>query len=174
MKNLLIVVLATTLFMSCGQPEKRYTQQSKEIDMVKKHIENYNNKDYGLEMLSDTCKSYFNTKDDFIARKDLIAYHQANDSNYSSRGFLADDQEFEMVVTDKGHTWVNSWLNWRGTMKESGKTIDIPIHLTYQFVDGKIVREVGYWDPTEVVLDLQALEQQKMLESEMPNEPDAQ
>ena len=97
---------------------------------------------------------------------EAMEYHKANDANYSSREFLAEDQEFEMVTTDDGETWVNSWLDWRGTMAGNGKVINIPVHLTFRFVDGKIVREVGMWDPTEVVLNLQAIEAEKSMLAE--------
>ena len=51
-------------------------------------------------------------------------------------------------------------MNWKGTIAVTGKEIAIPVHLTYQFVEGKIVKEYGYWDPTEVVLELQKIEAQ--------------
>jgi steroid delta-isomerase-like uncharacterized protein len=41
--------------------------------------------------------------------------------------------------------------------------IDVPVHLTYRFVDGKIVRTVGFWDPTEIVLGLQEIEAEKAM-----------
>ena len=73
-----------------------------------------------------------------------------------------------MVLTDDGETWVNCWLEWNGTLAANNKEIDIPIHLTYQFVDGKIVREYGYWDASEIVMELQKIEAEaKMAEEEM-------
>ncbi|GAL68521.1 nuclear transport factor 2 family protein [Jejuia pallidilutea] len=161
MKKLVLLSFAALLIMACQQKDTRYTQNSSEIDVVKKHIENYNTKNYDTSIMADTCKSYFNTKNKPILRKDIIAYHKANDANYTKRGFLSEDQEFEMVVTDNGETWVNAWLDWRATLKESGKVVDMPIHLTYRFIDGKIVREVGFWDPTEIVLALQEIEAQR-------------
>ncbi|MEY8848511.1 nuclear transport factor 2 family protein [Psychroserpens sp. XS_ASV72] len=157
MKKLILLGLAIVLFTACQQQEKRYTQQSPEIESVKTHIENYNSKRYDFSIYADTAKTYFNSKTP-ILKKDLEAYHKANDKNYSTRGFTGEDPEYEMVVTDEGKTWVNCWLLWKGTMAGNGKVIEIPIHLTYQFIDGKIVRELGYWDPTEVVLNLQAIE----------------
>ena len=71
-----------------------------------------------------------------------------------------------MVLDDKDRTWVNFWGDWKGTLVANQKEITIPIHLTYQFVDGKIVREYGYWDPTEVLLSLQAIEAAKKAEEE--------
>ena len=44
MKKLILLGLAIVLFTACENQEKRYTQQSKEIDIVKTAIKNYNNK----------------------------------------------------------------------------------------------------------------------------------
>ncbi|GGD97585.1 nuclear transport factor 2 family protein [Planktosalinus lacus] len=165
MKQLILLGLAIVLFTACDQKETRYTQQSPEIDIVKKVIQDYNEKNYGMTDFADTSKTYFNTKTDFLTVDKLVEYHQGNDANYSSRKFLEEDQEYEMVVTDEGHTWVNAWLDWQGTLKESGKVIDMPIHLTYRFVDGKIVTTYGYWDPTEIVLELQEMERKAAAQS---------
>ena len=156
MKKLLLLGLAVLLFAACQQ-EQRYTQQSPEIDTVKKLIKNYNDKTYDASIYSDTSKTYYNTKNKAMSPQETIAYHQANDAAYSSREFLDKDQDYEMVKTDDGKTWVNCWLDWKGTLAANGKEFMIPIHLTYQFVDGKVVREVGMWDPSEVVLELQAM-----------------
>ncbi len=156
MKKLLVLSLAVLLFAACQQ-EQRYTQQSAEIDTVKKLIKNYNDKTYDTSIYADTSKTYYNTKNKAMSPQETIAYHQANDAAYSSREFLDKDQDYEMVKTDDGKTWVNCWLDWKGTLAANGKEFMIPIHLTYQFVDGKVVREVGMWDPSEVVLELQAM-----------------
>ncbi|WP_033956003.1 nuclear transport factor 2 family protein [Psychroserpens jangbogonensis] len=161
MKNLFLLAITVILFTACETKEKRYTQDSPEIETVKKLIANYNSKTYDTSFYADSSKAFFNNSKTPILVKDIIDYHKANDANYSSRGFTGEDPEYEMVVTDKGNTWVNCWLDWKATMAGNGKAIDMPIHLTYQFVDGKIVREVGYWDPTEVVLNLQAIEAEK-------------
>lgn len=156
MKKLLALGFAVLLFAACQQ-EQRYTQQSPEIDTVKKLIKNYNDKTYDASIYADTSKTNYNTKGKGMSPSETIEYHKANDAMYSSRGFLDKDQEYEMVKTDDGNTWVNCWLDWKGTLAANGKEFLIPIHLTYQFVDGKIVREVGMWDPSAIVLELQAI-----------------
>lgn len=168
MKNILALGLAIVLFVACEQKDKRYTQESPEIETVKKLIENYNDQNYDLSLYADSSKTYYNSnsKDKFMSPEETVEYHKANDANYSSRGFTDNDPEYEMVVTDEGNTWVNCWLEWKGTIAETGKEITMPIHLTYKFVDGKIVREVGYWDPTEVVMELQAIEAEKNMSVE--------
>ncbi|MEX0997340.1 MAG: nuclear transport factor 2 family protein [Flavobacteriaceae bacterium] len=165
MKKVILMGLAIVLFTACNQQDTRYTQQSPEIDIVKKVIQDYNEKEYAMNDFADTSKTYFNTKTDFLTTDKLVEYHKGNDANYSSRKFLDADQEYEMVVTDEGHTWVNVWLDWQATIKESGKVIDMPVHLTYRFVDGKIVTTYGYWDPTEIVLELQEIERKAAAQS---------
>lgn len=168
MKNLFLILLTLVLISSCEQKETRYTQQSPEIDLVKKHIDNYNTKNYDLvvSVLADSSKSFFNSKKNPILHQDIIAYHEANDANYSKRGFLEKDAEFEMVVTDEGETWVNAWLDWQATIAATGKVVDMPVHMTFRMADGKIVTEYGYWDPTAIVMELQKMEAEKAMSAD--------
>lgn len=62
-----------------------------------------------------------------------------------------------MVVDDKGETWVNYWSVWKGTMAANDKTYETPIHITSQFVNGKIVKAFGYWNNAPLQLDVMAL-----------------
>lgn len=158
MKQFIIIALSVMLFTACQKTDKRYTQQSPEIETVKKLITNYNNKTYDTSIYADTSKTAYNSSKATMTPAETIAYHKANDEMYTSRGFDVKDQELEMVLTDDGHTWVNYWCDWTGTLKGNNKEYTIPIHLTYRFIDGKIVRESGYWDPTEIVLARQHIE----------------
>lgn len=166
-KILLSCGIVALLLGACQQGPVRYTQNSPEIDTVKKLIANYDSKNYDTSMYADTSKTYYNTNDDDMSPSEAMDYHRQSEVNYTSRGFGNDHQEYEMVVTDDGETWVNSWLEWGCTLAANGKQISIPVHLTFQFVDGKIVKEYGYWDPTEIVLELQKIEAEaKMMEEE--------
>jgi predicted ester cyclase len=158
MKKLSILILAAVLLTACQQGPARYTQNSPEIDTVKKLIANYNSKTYDTSMYADTSKTLYNTKDNPMSPAETIAYHQETDKTYTSRSFLDKDQEYEMVLTDDGNTWVNCWLYWQGTLAANNQEYSIPIHLTYQFVDGKIVEEVGHWDQSAIVLAMQEIE----------------
>ncbi len=160
MKTTLLLGIAALLFVSCNQGPVRYTQNSPEIDTVKQLLANYDSRSYDTSMFADTSKTYYNTKDNPLSPSEAMEYHKQNDANYSTRGFQEENQEYEMVIPDNGETWVNCWLNWKGTIAATGKEIEIPVHLTYQFVEGKIVKEYGYWDPTEVVLEMQKIEAQ--------------
>ncbi len=165
MKKVVLLFFAGVLLLNCNQPQ-RYTQDSNEINAVKAIVNAYDNKDWETltSHYADSSKSVFNkTK---MMSKDIPDYHKRNDANYSERGFIEDDKEFEMVLDDEGKTWVNFWGTWQATMAANGKKITIPIHLTSRFVDGKIVEEYGYWDPTEIVLILQEEEAKSKLPAE--------
>ena len=159
MRKISLLLLAAILFLGC-QPKgaARYTQSSPEIDTVKKLIANYNSMTYDTSMYADTSKTFYNTKDKSMSPAETIAFHQETDKNYKSRSFPEKGQEYEMVLTDDGKTWVNCWLDWQGTLAANNQEYNIPVHLTYQFIDGKIVREHGYWDPTPLVMALQEAE----------------
>lgn len=136
----------------------RYTQKSSEIESSKSVIKSYDTMDWETlaSHYADSAKVYFNTteKNPMLASK-LPEYHKANDQNYTSRGFVKGENEFEMVVTDKGDTWVNFWGTWKGKLKTNGKEIEVPVHMTSKYVNGKIVEEHGFWDASEIVLELQ-------------------
>lgn len=156
-KKFILFGFAIALLAACQQPQARYTQNSPEIDTYKKAIENYNNKAYDTTIYADTSKTFFNN-DQGMSATEVVAYHKANDANYSKRGFVGEDQEYEMVVDDKGRTWVNFWGTWKATLKATDKEYTIPVHMSTQFVDGKIAKEYGYWDATEVALAIQEIE----------------
>jgi len=72
-----------------------------------------------------------------------------------------DDIFYEQTLSDDGNTWVNFWGDWRGTLAANGQALEIPVHLTCQMVDGKIVEEYGFYDVSKYVLAMQAIEAEK-------------
>ena len=90
-------------------------------------------------------------------------------SNFSSYGFEEKGSFSEMVIDKDDETWVNFWGNWKGTLKANNQELSIPVHLTLQFIDGKIVEEYGYYDTAPMMLVLQEIEAAKMAsETENP------
>lgn len=159
MKNLVLLGLAIVLFISCNQKTERYTQQSPEIETYRAALEDYDNQNWEslVSRYADTANVFFNTTVPMSASK-IPQFHQNNEAAFSSRGFVEEGQEYEMTITDEGKTWVNFWGVWKGTLEENNKELEIPVHLTAQFIDGKIVREYGYWDNAPVVMAIQEIE----------------
>lgn len=165
MKRVFFLGLAIILSMAaCQQQEKRYTQQSPEIETYKKVIDAYDKQDW-VAMAShyaDTAKIMNNVEEkDAQTLAELVQMDKDDASLFSSWEYVDGESEYEMVVTDKGKTYVNFWGLWKGTLTANNKTYTIPTHLTAQFVDGKIVKEFGYWDLSKIMLDMQAMEHAK-------------
>jgi len=154
MKKVILMGLAIVLFTACNQQDTRYTQQSPEIDTYKKSIEDYKNKNWDamVKHYADTAKIAYN-----VIQEKAVSIAQVIEQNKEDAAmfdWVVEKEEYEMVVTDKGETWVNFWGLWKGTMKSNNKVYDIPFHLTARFIDGKIVEEFGYWNNSEIATDL--------------------
>lgn len=169
MKKLLLLGFATILFISCQQ-EVRYTQQSPEIDTYKKVIENYKtvNWDDMPNHYADTVKIMNNvTKENAKTLTEAIAKMKDDAKLFT---WVIEDEEYEMVKTDDGETWVNFWGLWKGTMISSKKVYEIPFHVTTQFINGKIVKEIGYWNNSEIITDMLTPAPAATAEMETPEE----
>jgi len=160
MRKLILLGLAIVLITACDQKDTRYTQQSPEIDTYKKTMDDY--KKMNWENMSkhyaDTAKIANN-----VTKEKAITVSQAIEKNKEDAAlffWVVEKEEYEMVVTDDGETWVNFWGLWKGTSKSSNKVYEIPFHTTARFIDGKIVEEYGYWDNSEIVSDLEKLERE--------------
>lgn len=146
------------LISACNQTQ-RYTQTSPEIETVKTLIHDYDTKNYDalISHFADTAQVFFNSPNSILAPT-LRSFHEMDDANFSARGFLTEGQEYEMVNSDDGKTWVNFWGMWQGTLAANNKVVTLPVHLTIQFENGIAVREYGYWDNAPIVLAIQEIE----------------
>ena len=161
MKKIICIVLVIASFSSCKN-EVRYTQNSPEIETYKKVIKDYEmgNWESLATHYSDTAKIIYNTTEkNAMTVAQAISQNKADISPLISYNYVAEESEYEMVVTDKGETWVNFWGLWQGRLKANNQLYEIPVHLTAQFIDGKIVKEFGYWDNSKLALDLQAIKE---------------
>ena len=163
MKKLIIITFVIISMTACKEQESRYTQASPEIENSKALIKDYNSKNYEslVSHYADTANIYFNTKSNVLKPKNLAKYHQQNDVNYSERGFLKEGQEYEMVKTDDGRTWVNFWGTWQGILKATGEKHELLVHMTTQYKNGKVVESHGYWDSASIVNALRDYEESR-------------
>lgn len=156
------LICAVILMLFACEGKQRYTQQSAEIETIKSIISSYEKGDFEayLPHYADGAQIFFNTTEENPATiQEIIAQQKMELEAFSSYSFDREKDFLEMVIDDKGETWVNFWGLWKGTMAANGKTFEIPIHMTTQFVDGKIVKSFGYWDNAPIAiatLELQA------------------
>ncbi|MEA1786140.1 ester cyclase [Arenibacter sp. GZD96] len=160
--------LMAILFTGCEQKPQRYTQNSTEIDTYKKVIDAYEKQDWAsmLTHYADTAKIQNNaTEKKAQTVSQMVSQNKEDARLFSSWDFVDTASEYEMVITDKGETWVNFWGLWQGTLKATGQVYEIPTHSTIQFANGKIVKEHGYWDMSALVLDLAKLQETTEVET---------
>ncbi|HKL36554.1 MAG TPA: hypothetical protein VJ899_09720 [Salegentibacter sp.] len=158
MKELMSLGVAIVIFIAWNQQSTRYTQQSAEIETFKQVLEDYEDREWEdmVAHYSDTAKIMNNvTEKDAKNLTQFLAENKKDASQFSSWDFVNDASEYEMIVNDRGETWVNFWGLWEGTFKTNNKVYKIPTHITAQFVNGKIVREFGYWDVSKIIRDIQ-------------------
>jgi len=163
MKKLILLTFVIMSLTACKEGESRYTQTSPEIENSKTIIQDYNSKNYEslASHYADTANIYFNTKSNVLKPTNLANYHQQNDANYSERGFIEEGQDYEMVKTDDGKTWVNFWGTWQGTLKATGEKQELTVHMTTQYINGKVVESHGYWDSAPIAMALRDYEESR-------------
>ncbi|MUP47221.1 nuclear transport factor 2 family protein [Gramella sp. BOM4] len=162
MKRIFLILFTGLLMIACNNSQteeekpERYTQNSDEINTLKAAISDYEkgNWDAMKKHYADTAQIFHNSKQGRNIGY-IIQQHQESLSDLPSYGFIAEDNDFERVTTDDGNTWVNFWGDWKATLPGSNKEVIVPVHLTAQFKNGKIVREHGYWDSAIMTMAMQ-------------------
>jgi ketosteroid isomerase-like protein len=150
MKRTMYLLLSLAFLVSCQNncPEN-YTQNAPEIDTYKQGLAAYESQDWDSmsSSYSENAEIYFNaTEGNAMSVSEMVDGHKSFTSQFSSYSFITDRNEYERVITDDGEMWVNFWGTWTGVVAATGKHIELPVHLTAQFVDGKIVKEYGFWN----------------------------
>ena len=156
MKKLILLGIVTILFASCQ--EQRYFSSSPEIDTLKSGIAAYEAGEWDSwkSHFADNGEIYVNSKDS-ITVDERVKGLQAMSGAMSSYGFEEKGQFFEMVIDDDKETWVNFWGQHTGTFAATGNTVSVPVHLTVQFVDGKISEEHVFYDGTAMNAEFAAI-----------------
>ena len=158
MKKLLLLGLTVILFTAC-QHEQRYFSESPEIDSFKASLEQYKNGDWDAwsAHFADTTKFHVNSNKG-ISLEEFKNGQLGILSNFTSYGFLDKGSFAEMVLDSDNETWVNYWATWQGTLKANGKEMNIPVHITSRYIDGKVVDFYNYWDSAPITVALAEIE----------------
>jgi hypothetical protein len=162
MRKIIYLLFAVALFAACNTNQsQRYFSASPEIEITKSTLKHYldGNWDAMKLLYADTAKVFNNVPEGKgVSIVAAIEDYKQEHELFSSISYVAEEDFFEMVVTDDGETWVNYWGLWKGTLKANGEEYEIPVHITQRFIDEKIVRELGYWNNSAIVIALSKLE----------------
>ena len=160
-KVILLAISVLMLLISCQNNQtERFKTASTEIDMLKKGLSDYENANWPewSKQYADSAKIFQNTWLEGVSPEEVRNRHQELISNLSSYSFDKKDITMEQIIDDRGRTWVNFWGIWKGTLKANSKEIIIPVHLTIQFKNGKVIEEYGFWDTAKLNEELNKLE----------------
>ena len=159
MKNILLLALALLMLTACEKQKQRYLTESPEINAFKASISEYGSGDWETwrTHFSDTAKLYINSPKS-ISASDLENAQKEMLASFSSYGFQEKGSFVEMVIDNEEETWVNYWANWHGILKDNGKEIDVPVHITAQYVDGKVVEMYDYYDSAPITAAIAEIE----------------
>ena len=166
MKKLILLGLTVILFASCQQTEQRYFDESDEIETVKQLFK------LSVDGKFDEVRAFYNdTAKIFINSTKGISPDESTAEDKKSReGFsmftLKDSIYAEMVITKSGNTWVNTWPTWVGKVKGNDEEITLPFQASFQFKDGKIVREESFYNALPIYLAMEKAKADKA-EAEM-------
>lgn len=164
MKKVIYLLFAAVLFTACNTYQtERYFSASPEIEITKSTLKHYldGNWDAMKLLYADTAKVLNNVpKGKGVSIAAAIEDYKQDHDLFTSMRYVADEDFFEMVVTDDGETWVNYWGLWKGTLKATGEEYEIPVHITQRYINQQIVRELGYWNSSAIALVLSKLEPQ--------------
>ena len=147
MKNLVLSIFVVILLVACKQGPDRWTSSSPEIDVVKALISDYEagNWEAWKGHYADTAKLYHNSTEPSGVDETLEGL-QGYLEPTSEYGFSDKDIYYEMIIDDDNQKWVNFWGTWEGNIGALDRDLKIPVHLTVQFVDGKIVEEHAFYN----------------------------
>ncbi|MBU3823097.1 nuclear transport factor 2 family protein [Flavobacteriaceae bacterium XHP0103] len=165
MKKLILLGGFAILFIACQSKPQRYFENSTEIETLKSGIKLYEQQDWASwkANFADTAKIHHNSVKG-LSTDETIQNFQDMLINFSSYGFEDEGSFTEMVVDIDNETWVNYWGIWKGILSETNEELVVPVHLTAQFIDGKIVEEHAYYDTAPIINALEAIEAAKMAE----------
>mgnify|MGYP001196300864 FL=1 len=152
MKKIMLIILASFMFVACEQPtsenagviQRTDDFSAKVLDLAKE----YQNNSYELsrELYSDTVQTRFNSttidglsdlidgwKQQHVVFSDIKMSNPYVHTNYFSNGGV----------------WSNFWFTWSATSNATGNQLEIRAHFDYKWEDGKIVISQGFFADEE-------------------------
>ena len=152
MKKIMLIILASFMFVACEQPtsenagviQRTDDLSAKVLDLAKE----YQNNSYELsrELYSDTVQTRFNSttidglsdlidgwKQQHVVFSDIKMSNPYVHTNYFSNGDI----------------WSNFWFTWSATSNATGNQLEIRAHFDYKWEDGKIVISQGFFADEE-------------------------
>jgi hypothetical protein len=149
MKRLSIFLFCAAILAGCTQaPKNQVFVSGPEVDNIQKSLDAYVAGDWATfrANYADTAISMHNTiKMDMDS---LMRFHQNARKAYDKVEMSTIFKE--VLQYEDGSKWTHYWGVWKGTIKGTGQTIDMPIHISGKLVQGKVAEEHLFYDPSAI------------------------
>ncbi len=152
MKKIMLIILASFIFMACEQPvsenagiiQRTDDLSAKVLDLAKE----YQNNSYELsrDLYSDTVQTRFNSTT-IDGLSDLIDGWKQQHVVFSE--IKMSDPYVHTNYFSNGGIWSNFWFTWTATSNATGNQLEIRAHFDYKWEDGKIVVSQGFFADEE-------------------------
>tara|TARA_A100001388_G_scaffold265135_1_gene237048 strand:- start:514 stop:1008 length:495 start_codon:yes stop_codon:yes gene_type:complete len=142
MKKIMLIILASFMFVGCEQPTSESAGVIQRTDdlstKVKQIAEDYVSKNFEIanETYSDTVQVRFNSTE-VQGKENLIGGWHVEHKVFSD--ISIEDQYAHTNYFSGGNIWTNHWFTWSATANETGEKLQIRAHFDYKWEDGKIV-----------------------------------
>jgi|TARA_B100001939_G_C16886312_1_gene593234 hypothetical protein len=142
MKKIMLIILASFMFVGCEQPTSESAGVIQRTDdlstKVKQIAEDYVSKNFEIanETYSDTVQARFNSTE-VQGKENLIGGWHVEHKVFSD--ISIEDQYAHTNYFSGGNIWTNHWFTWSATANETGEKLQIRAHFDYKWEDGKIV-----------------------------------
>ena len=172
MKNVLYI-LVSVLSLSCSTNNVTMTFDDEKSNAIRSHYQNYLKNDVpALQSLwSPDLKIYMNSVEastvtdisDLITVQHEVFENISMSFNYDEGsddlGVWVQTINYPAMNGNPAATITQTWFNWSATGKSSGNTITIPVHISFEWADGKIVREWHNFDTTAMMAEIELASQ---------------
>ena len=155
MKRRILVAMAIAFTILACDEKKPYTENSPEIDIYKKVVLAYENREW-QDVVSHYHKNAKILNSSLDAKNILHLVEMNSEDAKAFKNWRYVNKEFLMLTKNSGEKWVYFKGLWKGTSASGNRIYEIPAQINVQFSNGKIVREEGYWDISDLLLDMQA------------------
>ena len=142
MKKIMLIILASFMFVGCEQPTSESAGVIQRTDdlstKVKQIAEDYVSKNFEIanETYSDSVQARFNSTE-VQGKENLIGGWHVEHKVFSD--ISIEDQYAHTNYFSGGNIWTNHWFTWSATANETGEKLQIRAHFDYKWEDGKIV-----------------------------------
>ena len=150
MKRILVLFLIS--LFACEEPHGVISTSDEKSDIIRNVFKNvseekisYLKKVFSEDLVFVDPKRNSLNKSEFIASTENI-FDLFEDITFEETVSDGLGSEIETNVFSNGVIWTNVWNTFTAKGKYTGQKISFPFHISYQWKDDKIVKEVQYYD----------------------------